>query len=403
MLRLFNYLTQNKEIFKTLKKNKVLIYVCGITPYDTTHLGHAFVYVSFDVLIRYLKYKEFKVNYTQNVTDIDDDLLKKAKETGSDWQELVKFWTDRFLKDMKDLNVLPPTHYVKATDSIDEIIKIVNGLLRKGYAYKTYSASSGQANGNVYFDVSKNKGYGKLSKYSMTQMKLLLKERGGDPNDPNKKNPLDFILWQKSRTDEPSWKASFGEGRPGWHIECSAMIKQYLGDQIDIHGGGKDLIYPHHESEIAQSESYTGRKPFSKFFMYSAMVMSCGEKMSKSLGNLVMVKDLLKKYSANTIRWYLLSHNYRNPWEYMETDIKNCDEKIKRIEMALKIQTKRGKLSQIYVKKFEEAMDDDINTPKALATVEKLAEKILVNKDNAPDEKTTLLGILNLLGFDFKS
>ncbi len=395
MLRLYNSLTQKKEIFKPLAKNKVSVYVCGITPYDTTHLGHAFVYVFFDVLIRYLKYKDYRVNYTQNVTDIDDDLLKKAKEDGIDWKKLGKFWTDRFLKDLKALNVLPPTHYVKATDSVSEIIKIVNGLLGKGYAYRK--------NGNVYFDVSKNKGYGKLSKYSMAQMKLLLKERGGDPDDPNKINPLDFILWQKSKLDEPSWGAPFGDGRPGWHIECSAMIKQYLGDQIDIHGGGKDLIYPHHESEIAQSESYTDKKPFSKFFMHAAMVMSCGEKMSKSLGNLVMVKDLLKKYSANTVRWYLLSYHYRSPWEYMETDIKDCNEKIKMIEKALNIKVKKGKNLQEYVKKFEEAMDDDINTPKVLTTLEALAEKILANKDKASDEKATLVELLNLLGFSFKS
>lgn len=395
MLRLFNSLTQKKEIFKPLTKNKVLIYVCGITPYDTTHLGHAFVYVSFDVLVRYLRYKKYEVNYTQNVTDVDDDLLKKSKKDGKDWKKLGKFWTDRFLKDLKTLNVLYPTHYVKATDSIKEIIKMISGLLKKGYAY--------QQNGNTYFYFSKAKDYGKLSRYNRIQMKLLLKERGGDPNDPNKKNPLDFILWQQSKSDEPLWKAPFGNGRPGWHIECSAMIKQYLGSQIDIHGGGKDLIYPHHESEIAQSESYTGKIPFSKFFMHAAMVMSCGEKMSKSLGNLIMVKNLMKIYSADTVRWYLLSNHYRNPWEYMEVDVKNCNKKIEKIQKALKIKTKKGKLLRKYVKKFEEAMDDDINTPKALMILQKLTEKILFGKDKAFDEKTTLMELLNLLGFNFKS
>lgn len=395
MLRLFNSLTQKKEIFKPFKKNEASIYVCGITPYDTTHLGHAFVYVSFDVLIRYLKYKGYEINYTQNVTDIDDDLLKKVKEDDMDWKELGKFWTDRFLKDLKVLNVLPPTHYVKATDSVPEIVKIINGLLEKGYAYKK--------NGIVYFDISKVKNYGKLSRYSNSQMKLLLKERGGDPNDPNKINPLDFILWQESKSDEPSWSAPFGDGRPGWHIECSAMIKQYLGDQIDIHGGGKDLIYPHHESEIAQSESYTGKIPFSKFFIHIAMVMSCGEKMSKSLGNLIMVRDLLKKYCANTIRWYLLSYHYRSPWEYMEVDIKNCDGKVKKIEKALKIKTEKGKLLKSYVRQFEKAMDDDINVQKAQAILEELVGKILMNNDKASDEKTTLIRFLNILGFNFKS
>ncbi len=403
MPRLFNSLTQNKEIFKPFAKNKVSIYVCGITPYDTTYLGHAFAYVSFDALIRYLKYKGFKVNYTQNVTDIDDDLLKKAKETGKNWIELGKFWTDRFLKDMKDLNVLPPTNYIKATDSIPEMIKIINGLLKKGFAYKTHSASSGQASGNVYFDVSKNKNYGKLSKYSITQMKLLLKERGGDPNDPNKKNSLDFILWQESKHGEPSWNAPFGDGRPGWHIECSAMIHQYLGDQIDIHGGGKDLIYPHHESEIAQSESYTGKKPFSKFFMHAAMVMSCGEKMSKSLGNLVMVKDLLKKYSAKTVRWYLLSHHYKSPWEYMETDLENIKNKILKIKNVLKLSNGKGKILKNYTIDFEKIMNADLNTPRALEFLSILAKKIEKNVKKDQDEIMTLIYLLKLLGFDFKS
>lgn len=395
MLRLFNSLTQKKEIFKSLKKNIVSIYVCGITPYDTTHLGHAFTYVSFDVLIRYLKYKGYKVNYAQNITDIDDDLLKKAKESRREWRELGNFWTGRFTNDMNTLNVLRPTHYVKATDSINEIIEIIKGLLKKGYAY--------EKNGNVYFDVSRDKDYGKLSKYSKSQMKVLLKERGGDPNDHNKRNSLDFILWQESKLDEPSWSAPFGNGRPGWHIECSAMVEQYLGNQIDIHGGGKDLIYPHHESEIAQSEGYTGRKPFSKFFMHVAMVMSCREKMSKSLENLVMIKDLLRKYSANTIRWYLLSFHYRSPWEYMEVDIKNCDKKIKKIEKVLKIKTINGKPLQVYVKKFEDAMNDDINTPNVLDILEQLSKEILTNKDQASDKKATLLMLLNLLGFNFKS
>lgn len=399
MLRLFNSLTQKKEIFKALTKNKVLIYVCGITPYDTTHLGHAFTYVSFDVLVRYLKYKGYKVNYTQNVTDVDDDLLKKAKEENRDWKELGKFWTDKFLKDLDTLNVLKPTHYVKTTDSINEMIKMIAGLLEKGFAYR--------AKGNIYFNVSKDKDYGKLSKYNNTQMRLLLKERGGNPNDPNKKNPLDFILWQRSKSDEPSWPFGSAQGitsgRPGWHIECSAVIHQYLGDQIDIHGGGKDLIYPHHESEIAQSENYTGKKPFSKFFMHVAMVMSCGEKMSKSLGNLVMIDDLLKKYSANTIRWYLLSFHYRSPWEYMEADLENIKNKILKIKNVLKLNNYKGKMLKNYVIDFEKIMNDDLNTPRALEFLIILTKKIEKNVKKDQNEIMTLISLLKLLGFDFKS
>ena len=391
MLRLFNSLTLKKEIFSPIRKNEVSLYVCGITPYDTTHLGHAFTYISFDVLNRYLKYKCFKVNYAQNVTDVDDDLLKRAKEVRQDWKELGKFWTNRFLVDMQSLNIQNPTYFVKATDSIPEMIKMIGELIKKGYAY--------EKSGNLYFDVSKDKDYGKLSKYTNTQMKLLLKERGGDPNDKNKKNPLDFILWQPSKADEPSWNAPFGNGRPGWQIECSAMIKQYLGDQIDIHGGGKDLIYPHNESEIAQSESYSGKKPFVKYFMHVAMVMSCGEKMSKSLGNLVMVKELLKKYSANTIRWYLLSFHYRSPWEYMEVDVDEIDKKIKNIKKILKTKGENGKIHDGFLKDFEKALDDDLDTPKALSIIEKLSNQ----KNNNEDQKATLLKLLRILGFDFRT
>ena len=283
------------------------IYVCGVTPYDTTHLGHAFTYVSFDALIRYLKYTGFNVIYTQNVTDIDDDVLRQARTNGKDWKSLGEFWTRRYLSDMKSLNVLRPTHYVKATESIPQIIRMIGRLVKKGFAY--------ESGGNVYFDVKRFPRYGRLSHFTKSQMRLLLKERGGDPDDPNKRNPLDFIVWQKWKSGEPFWNTPWGRGRPGWHIECSAMINRYLGDQIDVHGGGRDLVFPHHESEIAQSESFTGKPPLSRYFAHTAMVMCRGEKMSKSLGNLVLVSDLLKKYSPNAIRWMLLSHHYRQVWE----------------------------------------------------------------------------------------
>src|SRR5258708_1303704 len=316
-MKFFNTLSQKKEQFKPLNKHQVLMYVCGITPYDTTHLGHAFTYVFFDVVRRYLEYKGFEVNYTQNVTDIDDDILRKAKEEGKDWQELGRVWTKRYLADMKKLNVLQPTNFVKATDSIPQMIEIIQTLLDKGFAYKS--------GGNIYFEVPKFPKYGQLSKLSRAQMIKLSKERGADPNDPNKKDPLDFILWQSSKPGEPSWFALFGKGKPGWHIECSAMIYQYLGAQIDIHGGGADLIYPHHESEIAQSESYTGKSPFVQTWMHIAMLKYQGEKMSKSLGNLVLVKDLLQKYSPNALRWLLLSHHYRQEWEFKLKELDRAD------------------------------------------------------------------------------
>jgi L-cysteine:1D-myo-inositol 2-amino-2-deoxy-alpha-D-glucopyranoside ligase len=385
-MQLFNSLTGKIEKFKLFKKDKVTIYVCGITPYDTTHLGHAFVYISFDALIRYLQYKGFKINYTQNVTDIDDDVLKKAAEQDRDWQELGKFWTDKFLNDLKFLNILMPTHYVKATDSIKKIIKIVSDLNKRGLAY--------EKQGNIYFEVNKFKDYGQLSKYTKKQMLLISKERGSDPSDPNKRDPLDFILWQKTKTGEPFWESPWGKGRPGWHIECSAMVNTYLGDQIDIHGGGRDLIYPHHESEIAQSESFTGKKPFVGNWMHIGMVLYEGEKMAKSLGNLVMVSDLSKKYSSNIIRWLLLSHYYRKPWEFDYAEIEEIREKVILIEKFLK-KSNESKINKQHLEVFDEMMDDDLNTPRVLDFVLSL----LGNQEN----KITVEKMLEILGFNFSS
>ncbi len=387
-MELYNTLSRKKERFETIKPGEVNIYVCGITPYDTTHLGHAFTYISFDVLIRYLRFKGYKVNYTQNVTDIDDDILRKAKEQKKDWQELGKFWTDRFLNDLKFLNVFPPTHYVKATDSINKIIKMVDSLINKGYAY--------EKRGNVYFDIKKFKNYGKLSKYNKSQMILISKERGADPKDPLKKNPLDFILWQNEKPGEPSWQTPWGKGRPGWHIECSAMVNTYLGDRIDIHGGGRDLVFPHHESEIAQSESFTGKKPYVKYWMHTSMVLYEGEKMSKSLGNMIMISDLAKKYPADIIRFMLLSHHYREPWEFEDLEMDDVEKKMSEIKKALNKKSGNGKTKLNYLRKFESLMDDDLNTPKVLELISEMAYDI--NKNNV-DLKQDMKKCLEILGF----
>lgn len=349
MLKLYNSKTCKKDTFVTIKPKEVSMYVCGITPYDTTHLGHAFTYVWFDVLVRYLKFKGYKVTYLQNVTDIDDDILKRASEENKNWKELGDFWTEQFLLDMKALNVLPPTYYVKATESIAGIVKIVKLLIKKRSAY--------EREGNIYFEVSKFKEYGKLSRFNTKQMVTISKDRGGNPDDPLKKNPLDFILWQKSKEHEPFWESPWGKGRPGWHIECSTLIHQYLGEQIDIHGGGRDLIFPHHESEIAQSEIYTGKIPFVRYWMHTAMVLYRGEKMAKSLGNMVMVKDLLERTSPNVIRWILLSHHYRMPWEFDEKEISKVHEKLSRVLI---------KTDKKMYRSFITFMDDDLNASKVL-------------------------------------
>lgn len=381
-LRLFSSASGKKEPFRSIRKGYVSIYVCGVTPYDTTHLGHAFTYLSFDVLIRYLKFKGFRVTYAQNVTDIDDDILSKARQEGREWRELGRYWTDHYLNDMKSLNIAMPDHYIKATDAIPMIVKMISKLLKGKHAYKS--------GGNVYFDILSFPRYGELSHFNQKQMIMLLKERGGDPEDTNKRNPLDFILWQKWKRGEPSWDPDFGKGRPGWHIECSAMIKQYLGDQIDIHGGGRDLIFPHHESEIAQSESYTGRHPFVKYFMHTGTVMYMGEKMAKSLGNLVMVSELLKSHSPSAVRWLLLSHHYRKPWEYMAEDIYNADiyaEKIDKLMRGSGVNAER--INKKLVSEFEQVMDDDLNTPAALEII-----KTLLTNGKEKDTAQYLLGIL---------
>jgi L-cysteine:1D-myo-inositol 2-amino-2-deoxy-alpha-D-glucopyranoside ligase len=369
VLRLYNSRSRDKEEFRPSKGNKVTLYVCGVTPYDTTHLGHAFTYLSFDILVRYLKHRGFEVDYAQNVTDIDDDILRRAREEGRNWKVLGNFWTRKYVKDMKSLNVMQPTHFVKATGSIPKIVEIVGALLRNGFAYK-----SGR---DVYFDVTRFPRYGKLSGFTTKQMKILLKDRGGDPSDPNKRHPLDFILWQGKKGMEPSWNSPWGRGRPGWHIECSAMSNQYLGSQIDIHGGGRDLVFPHHESEIAQSESYTGHYPFARFFMHTAMVMHMGEKMAKSLGNLVLISDLEKQYSPNAIRWILASHHYRRVWEYEASELREAEHYAGMIN-NLRTKTRASysrELDGLEISEFDKLMNDDLNTPAALRLLGDLLEE----------------------------
>lgn len=382
-MKLYNSLTKQLELFKPSNGKNVTMYVCGITPYDTTHLGHAFTYMAFDILQRYMRFQGYTVTYVQNVTDIDDDILKRAKETNQNWQELGNFWTEKFLFDLKTLNIDLPTTYVKATESIDTIIEIVSNLQKKDFAY--------EVDGTVFFDVQKDNEYGKLSKYSKSEMITLSKERGANPDDPRKKNPLDFIMWQKAAGDEPFWQSPWGKGRPGWHIECSAMTYKYLYKYIDIHGGGSDLIYPHHESEIAQSENFTGEKPFVKFWMHTGAVGYQGEKMSKSLGNLVMISDLLKTYSPNTIRFLLLSHHYRKPWEYKEDMIHETNTYVEML-FANFHETKfnERQIDNKLIELFTKALQQDLNTPKAL----KVVEQAIIRKEIATAKK-----MADILGF----
>ncbi|MEI6532320.1 MAG: cysteine--tRNA ligase [Candidatus Roizmanbacteria bacterium] len=327
-IQIYNSFSNNKEQFIPLNSNKVKMYVCGVTPYDTSHLGHAFVFTFFDVVKRLLTYAGYDVTYVQNVTDIDDPLIERAEKLHTTSEALADKWTTYLLNDFNFLNIALPDHYVKASQELDTMIQIITSLIEKKYAYIM--------NGNVYFSTQTFPNYMKLSKLDHSESLRISVERGNDIKDPNKKNPLDFLLWKKSKDTEPKWSSPWSEGRPGWHIECTAMSTKYLGEQIDIHGGGADLLFPHHESEIAQAEAYSGKSPFVKTWMHCAMVYLNGEKMSKSLGNLIYVQDLAKLYSANAIRYYILTHHYRKEWEYNEMDMILSAKKIISIETDLK-------------------------------------------------------------------
>lgn len=358
-MKIFNSLTHSLDTFVPIKPGKVTIYVCGITPYDTTHLGHAFTYIFFDVLIRYLKFLKVEVMYTQNVTDINDrdnDILKKASEQNISWTELARVWTDRFLQDMQDLNWIAPTNYLFASKNLDSMIDLIQKLIKNKLAYIV--------NGSVYLGVTNVSDFGKLSGLNKNKMLSKAQDFEEDLENPDKKDPLDITLWRASQNNQPahipSFTSPYGFGRPGWHLECSAMAISSLGEQIDIHGGGRDLIFPHHESEIAQSEGAIGKMPFAKYWLHTGAVHFQGQKMSKSLGNLVMVSDLLKKYSANAIRFVLLSHPWSQDWEFKNEELEIAEKFIQQIT------TPRPGGARNDMAQFKNIMDDNLDTPSAL-------------------------------------
>jgi len=393
-MKLFNTLTQSLEEFIPRDDKTVRIYVCGVTPYDTTHLGHAFTYVSFDALIRYLEFLGYNVNYVQNVTDIDDDVLRKARELGMAWDELGRLETERYLNDMDALNVRRPTVYARATEEIPAMIEIISTLLKRGFAYVS--------NGSVYFSVKQDPEFGIMARAiglnDYHAMLAISNERGNYPDDPRKKDPLDFVLWQAQAPGEPAWPSPWGPGRPGWHIECSAMSMRYLGPQLDIHGGGFDLAFPHHTCEIAQSEHFTEIAPFSRIWMHTGMVHQDGEKMSKSLGNLTLVSDLLKDYSPDAIRISLLNHHYRYPWECFSDDLQVATETVELFQQVRKIvgDQVNGEDCMLH-DRFKAAMDNDLNTPQALLLLRQAAETVVTNHDtNTGAEILRLTKVLGL-------
>jgi L-cysteine:1D-myo-inositol 2-amino-2-deoxy-alpha-D-glucopyranoside ligase len=298
---------------------RVTLYVCGITPYDAAHIGHAFTYVAFDTLTRFLRGRGHEVAYCQNVTDVDDDVLRRAARDGEDYLELGRRETAAYLRDMDALNVTRPTVFPKATEEIPAMVELAGQLVEGGNAYV--------ADGTVFFDVPTFPGFGELSRLDQREQRELLAERGGDPDDPRKRHPLDFVVWQRSQPGEPWWDSPWGRGRPGWHLECSAMARRYLGVTIDLHGGGADLVYPHHESERAQSES-ANVAPFARRWLHTGMVRYQGEKMSKSLGNLVFPRDLFRDHEPAAVRLALLAHHWRSAWEWDPAELKEAAERL---------------------------------------------------------------------------
>jgi L-cysteine:1D-myo-inositol 2-amino-2-deoxy-alpha-D-glucopyranoside ligase len=381
------YDTARREVVPFDPPPTVRMYVCGITPYDSTHLGHAATYLTYDILTRRLIELGHDVRMVRNITDVDDSILPKARELGVPYLELAESEMARFHSDMAALEVLPPIAEPRATESIPRIIELVSRLLESGHAYLTA--------GSAYFDVTSFERFGQLSHYRPEQMVKLARERGGNPDDPHRRAPLDFVLWQPSLADEPAWRAPFGVGRPGWHIECSAMAMHEHGPTLDLHGGGTDLIFPHHECEIAQSEAIT-REPFVKHWLHSAMVNYEGEKMSKSLGNLVFISDLLKHGDARAIRLALLRHHYRHGFEWYDTDLEEGVALLHRLLAAA--QATDGPDPRPFAERVRDAIDDDLDTPRALEALDDLASAVLSGSGDptAPDvlrELGWLLGV----------
>jgi len=384
-LKIFNTLTRQKEEFKPLVPGKVGMYVCGMTVYDFCHLGHARVMVAFDVIARYLRHRGFDVNYIRNITDIDDKIIQRANENGEAFDALTERFIAEMHKDSELLGIEKPDAEPKATAHIGDIIKLVETLIEKGFAYAA-------DNGDVYYRVRKFEGYGKLSGKVLDELEAGARVEVGDV----KEDPLDFVLWKSAKPEEPHWDSPWGIGRPGWHIECSAMSTCCLGDTFDIHGGGPDLKFPHHENEIAQSEAATGKK-YVNTWMHAGAVRVDGEKMSKSLGNFFTIREILDKYPAEVVRFLLLSSQYRSPINYSEDSLKEAQTKLERFYNAL-LSVEVGSVSDIdndYRARFHAAMDDDFNTPVAIAVLFDLVRDL--NKASG-EEQAALAGQLRHLG-----
>jgi L-cysteine:1D-myo-inositol 2-amino-2-deoxy-alpha-D-glucopyranoside ligase len=362
-MQLYNTLTREKEAFVIPRDRAVTLYVCGVTPYDTTHIGHARTFLTFDVLVRYLRWKGAEVRYCQNVTDVDDPLFARARRDGIGWQELAEQQVEQLIEDYRGLNIALPTYFPRASEEIGAMIPIIERLVELGHAYVVDS--------EVYFSVATDPEFGQMAQMGYDELLAIANQRGNKPDDPNKRDPLDFVLWQRGEPDDPTWESPWGPGRPGWHIECSAMATKYLGEQLDIHGGGADLIFPHHPSEIAQTEPVTGKKPFVRTWMHAGLVSLDGVKMSKSLGNLVFARDALSQHHPDALRWYLLSGHYRDEFDYSRAAV--FEYETLALELRQAVEAASGGASSLDLSSgiaaFEAAMADDLNTPAALAAL----------------------------------
>jgi len=394
-MRLHNTLTGQAQEFVPTEGNTVKMYVCGVTPYSSTHVGHALSYVVFDVLRRYLEYTGYEVRHVQNFTDVDDKIIQRAQERGIDPDELAEQFIDDFFRTMDALNIQRAHVYPRATQEIGPIIETIRDLVEKDYAYP--------AGGDVFFRVTRSQDYGKLSHRTLDGMIAGARVEV----DEHKENPMDFALWKGARPGEPSWESPWGPGRPGWHIECTAMSTTYLGESLDIHGGGQDLIFPHHENEIAQSEASTGHQPFSRFWVHNGLLRLGEDKMSKSLGNLVSVEDALERHDPDSLRLYFLSSHYRSPLQFTEEGCAAMSRSTERLRHALSRDddnTGQPLDGAPYKEKFLEAMDDDLNTPRALAVLFDMARDINRCQDSggqAKEAQETLRHLGGILGVTF--
>ncbi|MDU0114538.1 cysteine--tRNA ligase [Psychrosphaera aquimarina] len=389
MLRIYNTLSRQKEEFKPLVAGKVGMYVCGITVYDLLHMGHGRTYVSFDIMQRYFRYLGYDVTYVRNITDVDDKIIKRAQENNETFEQLTKRTIDMMHEDFDALRMLPADIEPKVSTHMPEIIDVIQRLINKEHAYVA-------SNGDVMFAVSSYGEYGKLARQDLTQ----LVSGSRVDVDEAKRDPLDFVLWKLAKAGEPSWSSPWGEGRPGWHIECSAMNSKHLGKHFDIHGGGSDLIFPHHENEIAQS-CCAFDTPYVNYWLHTGMVQVDNEKMSKSLHNFFTVRDVLKQYDAESVRYFLINGHYRSQLNYSDDNLKQAKASLERLYTALrdvKVNTDVELSGFEQVTRFNAAMDDDFNTPEALSVLFELAKELNKEKLIDVNKASDIAGVLVKLG-----